>query len=105
MSPLVSLLRSLARSDSPKSSPRRRRLTPRRLRLEALEDRTLPSASISVAGASLNEIGNVSAFVASGSGGLSSPQDLVVGPDGNVYVASSGTNSVIRYTPSGQYLC
>ena len=55
--------------------------------------------AISVANASLNEIGNVSAFVASGSGGLSSPKDLVLGPDGNVYVASAGTNSVIRYTP------
>ena len=52
----------------------------------------------------INEIGNVSAFVAAGSGGLSAPKDLVLGPDGNVYVASSGTNSVIRYTPTGQLL-
>ena len=27
-----------------------------------------------------------------------------MGPDGNVYVASAGTNSVIRYTPTGQLL-
>ena len=64
----------------------------------------MPTASISVANASLNEIGNVSAFVASGSGGLNQPKDLVLGPDGNVYVASAATNSVIRYTPTGQLL-
>jgi DNA-binding beta-propeller fold protein YncE len=76
-----------------------------RLLLEALEERWLPSGvTISVANASINEIGNVGTFVASGSGGLSRPKDLVLGPDGNVYVASSGTNSVIRYTPSGQLL-
>jgi sugar lactone lactonase YvrE len=69
-----------------------------------LEDRTAPTGSISVANASINEIGNVSPFIASGSGGLSGPKDLVQGPDGNVYVVSSGTNSVIRYTPSGQLL-
>jgi streptogramin lyase len=78
---------------------------PRRviLRVEALEDRSVPTA-ISVAGATINEIGDVNAFVASGSGGLSGPRDLVLGPDGNVYVASTGTNSVIRYTATGQLL-
>jgi len=72
-----------------------------RLYLETLEDRTVPTA-ISVAGASINEIGNVSAFVASGSGGLSQPKDLVLGPDSNVYVASAGTNSVIRSAIPGE---
>jgi sugar lactone lactonase YvrE len=52
----------------------------------------------------LNEIGDVSPFIAAGSGGLSQPKDLVLGPDGNVYVASATTNSVIRYTPAGQLL-
>jgi sugar lactone lactonase YvrE len=75
-----------------------------RLLLESLEDRTVPTVSISVATASLNEIGNVSTFVASGSGGLNQPKDLVLGQDGNVYVASATTNSVIRYTPTGQLL-
>lgn len=79
--------------------------TPRcRLAVEVLEDRSVPSVTISVAGASLNEIGSVSPFIASGSGGLSAPKDLVMGPDGNVYVVSSGNNSVIRYTPSGQLI-
>src|SRR5579859_5262517 len=68
-----------------------------RLAVERLEDRTVPSATISVAGSSINEIGNVSAFVASSSGGLNQPKDLVLGPDGNAYVASSATNSVLRY--------
>jgi DNA-binding beta-propeller fold protein YncE len=70
---------------------------------ERLEDRALLT-TISVSNVTLNEIGNVSAFVAPGSGGLNQPKDLVFGPDGNVYVVSSGTNSVIRYTPSGQLL-
>src|SRR5438105_1881569 len=50
--------------------------------LEVLEDRTVPTVSISVANASLTEIGNVSPLVASASGGLSGPKDLVLGPDG-----------------------
>jgi DNA-binding beta-propeller fold protein YncE len=85
--------------------PRTTALRPRtRLAVESLEDRTVPT-TVSVAGASLNEIGNVSAFVAPGSGGLNQPKDLVVGPDGNVYVASAGTNSVIRYNgATGQLL-
>ncbi len=79
--------------------------TPRcHLAVEVLEDRCVPSATISVANASLNEIGNVSPFVASGSGGLNQPKDLVVGPDSNVYVASATTNSVIRYTSTGQLM-
>jgi sugar lactone lactonase YvrE len=75
-----------------------------RLCLEALEDRLVLSPTISVANASMNEIGNVSPFIAPGSGGLSGPRDLVQGPDGNTYVASLGTNSVIRYSPSGQLI-
>jgi sugar lactone lactonase YvrE len=96
MSPLLSLLRSLARSDSPKSSPRRRGAARRRLWLETLEDRTVPSATISVANASLNEIGSPSAFITAGSGGLSSPFGITLGPDGNVYVAGDG-GAVLRY--------
>jgi len=91
-------------SFSTQSVPRRSRATrSRRLSLKRLEDRQLLT-TISVSNASLNEIGNVSAFVASGSGGLSSPRDLVLGPGANLYVASSGTNSVIRFTAAGQLL-
>jgi DNA-binding beta-propeller fold protein YncE len=91
---------SKARSYSTKSN----RVRSSRFNIDQLEDRTVPSVSISVANTSLNEIGNVSAFVAPGSGGLNQPKDLVQGPDGNVYVASATTNSVIRYTPSGQLI-
>jgi N-acetylneuraminic acid mutarotase len=67
--------------------------------LETLEDRTMPSVSISVANATMNEIGAASPFVSAGSGGLSSPKDLTRGPDGNLYVAT-GNNSVVRYDGS-----
>ena len=30
-------------------------------------------------------------------GGLDGPWDATIGPDGNVYVASSGTNEILRY--------
>jgi DNA-binding beta-propeller fold protein YncE len=105
MRPLLSLLLSLVLCDSWKSSPRprdrregRRRLAPRRLYVEALEDRTVPT-TISVANPILNEIGDVSAFIAAGSGGLNGPKDLTLGPDGNLYVAN-GDNSVLRYNAS-----
>jgi streptogramin lyase len=35
--------------------------------------------------------------VSAGSGGLVSPHGLAYGPDGNLYVGSAGTNSVLRY--------
>ena len=37
------------------------------------------------------------AFVPAGSGGLVAPIGMEFGPDGNLYVASSGTNAVLRY--------
>src|SRR5262245_28163804 len=42
-------------------------------------------------------------FVPSGSGGLSRPRNLTIGPDGNLYVATSneGTNAVLRYQGPG----
>ena len=89
---------------------RRNRSRPRgprgyRPALDVLEGRITLTGSgwVIDADPNLNEIGNVSAFVPSGSGGLNQPKDLVIGPDGNVYVAS-GTNSVIEYTASGQLL-
>jgi streptogramin lyase len=110
MNSLPSLLRSLVRFDSPKSSRRprrlreaRHRLVLHRLGLEALEDRTVPT-TISVAGASLNEIGSPSAFITAGSGGLSSPLGITLGPDGNLYVAGNG-GAVLRYnSTTGAYL-
>jgi sugar lactone lactonase YvrE len=112
MSPLLSLLtryvqrlpgRDAVRTDRSRPSGKRARRLP--LCLELLEDRALPSGvSISVADATMNEIGGTSNFVASGSGGLSSPKDLVRGPDGNLYAASAGTNSVLRYNAAGQLL-
>jgi len=43
-------------------------------------------------------------LVETGSGGLKRPYGLEVGPDGALYVASSGTNQILRYElPSGQF--
>ena len=39
----------------------------------------------------------VSEFVAAGAGGLDGAWGVTFGPDHNLYVASSGTNSVLRY--------
>jgi sugar lactone lactonase YvrE len=47
----------------------------------------------------LNEIGDVSPFIAAGTGGLSSPKDITLGPDGNLYVAN-GDSSILRYNAS-----
>jgi glucose/arabinose dehydrogenase len=68
--------------------------------LESLEDRTVPSVSISIAGSSINEIGNSSSFITAGSGGLSQPTGVTLGSDGNVYVSSRATNQVLRYNGS-----
>jgi DNA-binding beta-propeller fold protein YncE len=72
--------------------------------LERLEDRQLLTTTISVSGASLNEIGSPSAFVAAGSGGLSTPKGITFGPNGNLYVASND-GAVLRYNgTTGAYI-
>src|SRR6516165_2282995 len=86
-----------------KSSHRRNRTSPQktrrqRLSLEALEDRSVP-ATISIANASINESGSPNSFVTAGSGGLSGPEDITIGPDGNLYVVTL-SNNVLRYNSS-----
>src|SRR5689334_16953156 len=44
-------------------------------------------------------------FVSAGSGGLSGPIGMRFGPDGNLYVASSDTNQILRYNgASGAFI-
>jgi glucose/arabinose dehydrogenase len=97
MSPFTTLSRHLftprrKRSLGTRATHKRPRA---RLFVEPLEDRAVPT-TISVTNASLNEIGSPSAFITAGSGGLSSPLGITVGPDGNVYVAGNG-GAVLRY--------
>ena len=42
-------------------------------------------------------------FVVAGSSPLSSPQGLVWGSDGKLYVSSAGTSNVLRYNPDGSF--
>src|SRR5262249_29795307 len=71
-----------------------------RLAVESLEDRTVPS-TLSVADASAIEGGSSLKFidqcVSDGSGGLARPRQSIFGPDGNLYVVSTDTNSILRY--------
>jgi DNA-binding beta-propeller fold protein YncE len=43
-------------------------------------------------------------FVPQGSGGLSVPQGMALGSDGNLYVASRGTDNILRYGKDGEFL-
>lgn len=107
MNPLLSAMSRYLRRPQParnktRTSKRKARRT--RLCLEALEDRLVLSPTISVANATMNEIGTPSAFVAAGSGGLSSPGGITLGPDSNVYVASNN-GEVLRYNgTTGAYM-
>ncbi|HYR55923.1 MAG TPA: hypothetical protein VEM39_07380, partial [Myxococcaceae bacterium] len=44
-------------------------------------------------------------FVAGGSGGLTRPGGIALGPDGNLYVASNMTDNVLRYSgATGEFI-
>jgi sugar lactone lactonase YvrE len=100
MNPLLSAMTRYVRRAHTDSRTRRTgnvKARRQRLYLEPLEDRTVPT-TISIAGASINEIGSPSAFITAGSGGLQSPSWSILGSDGNLYVASNGSRSaVLRY--------
>jgi streptogramin lyase len=107
MSPLLSAISRYWRRRQfagGKSRASHRKPQRQRLCLEILEDRTVPSPTISIAGATMNEIGTPSTFITAGSGGLSSPAGITLGPDGNAYVAGNG-GAVLRYNgTTGAYL-
>jgi sugar lactone lactonase YvrE len=50
--------------------------------------------------------GTLSSFIAAGSGGLTSPDDITLGPDGNIYVSSGTATSgaILRYDRAGNFL-
>jgi hypothetical protein len=68
--------------------------------LEALEDRSVPS-TLSINNASAiegsNTLKHLDRFIPQGSGGLAVASGSIFGPDGNLYVCSEGSNSVLRY--------
>lgn len=45
---------------------------------------------------------HVSTLIPSGSGGLEHPQGVAFGQDGNIYVASLGSNQILKYNPQGK---
>ncbi len=65
-------------------------------------------SSISVGNGSAVEGGNtlkdLGSFIDNGSGGLSRARSSIIGPDGDIYVASADTNSILRYDPTGEFI-
>jgi glucose/arabinose dehydrogenase len=94
---------------APRAARPRRRPTVRRLLLEALEDRALPSGGYlfvpsfntdNVLRYSESTGAFVDEFVPHKSAGLHQPEGLILGPDHNLYVSSglfSGQPAVLRY--------
>jgi hypothetical protein len=66
------------------------------------------NTNISASGASAVEGSNtmkfLDHFIDPGSGGLANARSAIFGPDGNIYVASAVTNSILRYDPTGEFL-
>jgi hypothetical protein len=64
------------------------------------------NTNISVSGGSAvegsNTLRDLGSFISPGSGGLSRAQSSVIGRDGNIYVVSADTNSILRYDPTRQ---
>jgi hypothetical protein len=56
-----------------------------------------PPPTISIGDVTLLEGGSIDAFVSAGSGGLNSPRGMVMGSDGNLYIASTDNDAVLRY--------
>jgi hypothetical protein len=88
------LLRTLGEDTSSWQSPRRE---PFRFQFEKLEERAMLSA-FSIGDASVSE-GDITyrftdEFVGENGYGLAAARNILVGPDGNVYVASHDTDSV-----------
>jgi streptogramin lyase len=46
-----------------------------------------------------NDVDRCGAFIAPGTGGMTRPHSMDIGPDGLLYVTSSGTNSILRFDP------
>src|SRR5688572_24943915 len=73
----------------------------RPLCLEPLEDRALPSVTVSISDASAVEgaaaIRYIDDFVTTNSGGLFNPHQVAFGPDGYLYVTSGFSDQVLRY--------
>ncbi|MFO0850787.1 MAG: Calx-beta domain-containing protein [Gemmataceae bacterium] len=89
-------VRNWFRPSASNKAARPARPSPRcRPAVEHLEAREVP-ATLSVASATLGEVGTATALVSAGSPGLTAPKDLTLGPDGSLYVTSSA-NTVLRY--------
>jgi DNA-binding beta-propeller fold protein YncE len=63
-----------------------------------------PLGSLVYQGTATGQFNSSAVFVPSSSGGLSQPNGVVLGPDGNWYVSSLNSNQVMRYSPTGAFL-
>ncbi len=93
------MIRKLFHRRTTASSPRTS--TRRRSSLETLENRVLMAGDLSISDATVIEANDsivwLGSYITSQAGGLDHPTGMVLGPNGDLFVASAATDRVLRY--------